>query len=56
MLVEIYDGLAGLSVGFISIPHFIAYMLFLLLVDVIQHILINRVVKLLILFKNPATD
>jgi hypothetical protein len=56
MLVSIYDGMAGMSVGFISIPHFLSYLLFFLLVDVIRFAAINRIIKLLVTLKNPATD
>lgn len=55
-LLAIFDSMAGLTFQFFSVPHLLAYLLFFLFVDFFQALATDRVIKLLILLKNPASD
>ena len=56
MLINIYNPLAGLTVGFLSFPHLIAYFIFFVVVDVVKLLVVDRIINLLIKLKNPPTD
>ena len=56
MLITIYNGMAGLTVSFVSIPHLLAYFLFFLAVDLVNYLVLDKITSLLIKIKNPPTD
>ena len=56
MLVVMYDSMAGLTIGFLSFPHLLAYFFFFLSVDLVKYFVIDRIISLLIKLKNPPSD
>jgi hypothetical protein len=56
MLLAIYQGMAELKVGFFSFPHILAYFFFFLIADLLTLLATDRIIRILIKFKNPPTD
>jgi DMSO/TMAO reductase YedYZ heme-binding membrane subunit len=55
-LLSIFEPLAGLQASFFSVPHLIAYLLFFLIIDVFRYLGTDRVINMLVLLQNPASD
>ena len=56
MLVSFYDSWANLQSGFLSMPHFVAYLVFFLVVDVFRIMATDFIISQLIVLRNPPTD
>lgn len=56
LLVRIYPSLASLVASFFSVPHLLAYLLFFLIVDMFRYLATDRVINLMVLLQNPASD
>lgn len=56
LLVRIYPSLAALVARFFSVPHLLSYLLFFLIVDIFRYLATDRIINLMVLLQNPASD
>jgi hypothetical protein len=56
LLLAIFDGMAKMSVSFVSLPHLLAYSVFIGVVVLFKHVLLDKLIHLIVLFKNPPSD
>ena len=56
-LLEIYEPLSSLTFnGIISLPHIIAYLLFVVVEYLFRLILVKKIIKVMIYLQNPPSD
>ena len=55
-IIAIYDPMSWLKVDFISFPHLLAYMPYFIFAELVEFFLLNRIINLIIWFKDPASD
>lgn len=56
LLVGIYDQYYKLKFDSISFPHFFAYLLFFILMDLLRYFATDHIIDLLVQIKNPPSD
>jgi hypothetical protein len=56
LLVSIYDQYYKLKVSSISFPHFFAYLVFFVIMDLLRSFATDNIIDFLIYIKNPPSD